>query len=179
MPGDGGLLWKEYYASGVEHIDNQHKELFETATDNLLDLIQSPKSFRNKQGIVSSIQFLKNYTLRHFKDEQDYARLAGYPHLNAHILIHEALKADVGKYEKLLMDSNFALPMVKRFLAFVLSWLMQHVGEEDVSMLQYALAKNNEKQAEAQRQAAERLAEQQAAKQHAQQNELDGTTESN
>ena len=149
MPSDGGLLWKDYYASGVEHIDNQHKELFETATDNLLDLIQSPNSYKNKQGIVNSIQFLKSYALSHFNDEEEYVRSAEYPGLGAHILVHEALKADVVKYEKLLVASNFALPMVKRFLAFVLSWLMQHVGEEDVRMLRNSLAKINEKLIEA------------------------------
>ena len=154
MPSDGGLLWKEYYASGVEHIDNQHMELFETATDNLLDLIQSPNSYKNKQGIVNSIQFLKVYTLRHFKDEEEYARLAEYPDLDAHILSHEVLKADVAKYEKLLVASNFALPIVKRFLAFVLSWLMQHVGDEDVRMLRHSLAKNNGKLSDAEQQTA-------------------------
>jgi hemerythrin len=128
---DGGIMWKDNYSIGVKLIDDQHKELFENATEGLLGSIQSPDAYRHKQHCINTITFLKGYVVKHFEDEEAYQRSIGYAGYAVHKRQHLRLAKEVGKFEKRLVSSNFALPVIKRFMAFVLRWLMHHVAEED------------------------------------------------
>jgi len=128
---DGGLLWNDSYMIGVELIDNQHKELFLNATDGLLLSIQTPDAYGHKQYCINTINFLKGYVTRHFNDEEAYQQSIGYPGLEAHKAQHANLALEIVNYEKRLVASNFALPVIKTFMAFIVRWLMNHVAEED------------------------------------------------
>ena len=135
---EGGILWQDSYCIGVEEIDAQHKELFSYATENLLDIIETPEMFKHKHRCVNSIKFLKEYVVEHFKDEEEYQEHIGYPEIDAHRQDHIRLASDVARYEKMLVESNFSLPIVKRFLAFVVYWLTHHVGEADRRIGEYS-----------------------------------------
>jgi len=138
---EGGLLWDDDFSIGVDHIDTQHKALFTCAVENLLDIIHTPELFRHKYRCVNSIKFLKGYVVQHFKDEEEYQESIGYPGLAAHRQQHIRLAGDVAKYEKLLVENDFSLPVVKRFLAFVVYWLTQHVAEDDRKIGEYNATK--------------------------------------
>lgn len=128
---DGGLMWKDTYAIGVELIDGQHKELFHNVTEGLLMSIQSPDTYKHKNYCINTISFLKGYVVQHFKDEETYQLSINYEGYEAHKQKHINLAKSVKEYEILLAESDFALPIVKRFMAFVLRWLINHVAEED------------------------------------------------
>jgi hemerythrin len=130
----GGIMWNESYAIGVEQIDNQHRDLFANVTENLLLAIQMPERYANKQYCISCIVFLKAYVVQHFRDEEDYQKSIGYTGYEAHKEQHSRLAQDVLDFERKLQDSNFSLSTVKRFLGFVLNWLMVHVAEEDAQI---------------------------------------------
>ena len=131
---EGGLMWRDNYAIGVELIDEQHKALFHNATEGLLLSIQTPTVYRHKQHCVNTITFLKKYVEQHFKDEEAYQLSIKFYGYEDHKQQHINLAQDVLEYEKELVKSNFALPVVKRFMAFVLRWLMQYVAEEDAKI---------------------------------------------
>ena len=128
---DGGVMWKDEYLIGNELIDNQHKALFLNATDNLLQAICNPGEYMERHNIVNSLNFLKEYAVQHFRDEEEFQLSIGYPGYKEHKAQHVKLAEDVMKYEKILVQSDFAHINVKKFLAFVLRWLMVHVSQED------------------------------------------------
>ena len=128
---DGGVMWKDEYLIGNELIDSQHKALFLNATDNLLQAICNPGEYMERQNIINSLNFLKEYVIQHFSDEEDFQISIGYSGYKEHKAQHAKLAEEVLRYEKALVQSNFAHIDVKKFLAFVLRWLMVHVSQED------------------------------------------------
>ena len=128
---DGGVMWKDEYLIGNELIDKQHKALFLNATDNLLQAICNPGEYMERQNIINSLNFLKEYAVQHFRDEEDFQLAIGYTGYKEHKAQHVKLAEDVVKYEKILVQSDFAHINVKKFLAFVLRWLMVHVSQDD------------------------------------------------
>ena len=128
---DGGIMWKDSYAIGVELIDTQHKALFNNVTEGLLLSIQAPDIYRHKQYCINTISFLKSYVVQHFKDEEAYALSIRFPGYEEHKQQHVNLAQEVFEYEKQLTKSNFSLHVIKRFMAFALRWLMHHVAVED------------------------------------------------
>lgn len=131
-------MWKESYRIGIDSIDQQHQELF-AMVKNLLGIVARPPEDVQAQ-CVQSIAFLKDYVVRHFADEEAYQRELGYSGHEAHREIHRGFVTKVLAFERQMVDSNFATPVVKQFVGLLVAWLIHHVTSED---LRYAdLAKS-------------------------------------
>ena len=124
-------MWKDSYLIGVQLIDDQHKELFRIVGDLLLVLKDDKDIVSNKTKLADAIAFLKGYVVKHFKDEEEYMAKKGFKDIEAHKAYHVELTQDVLNYEKQLVESDFAIPVVKKFLGFVNVWLIQHVAGID------------------------------------------------
>ena len=124
-------MWKKSYLVGVDHIDKQHMELFRIVEELLLSLKATDDKADYKTGIGEAIAFLKGYVIKHFSDEEDFMASIGYKDIEQHKAYHAQLKKDVLSYENQLGISNFAMPIVKKFLGFVNVWLVQHVAGID------------------------------------------------
>ncbi|MCL2169417.1 MAG: hemerythrin domain-containing protein [Defluviitaleaceae bacterium] len=134
-------MWKESYKIGVEHIDRQHKQLFEYV-DAMAATLKKQQSFEDyKNQIVEAIGFLKQYCVEHFKDEEAYHLEIGLKDHQAHKQLHQKLVKDVLAHEAELTGSGFAPESVKKFLGFVLTWLIYHVAGEDQKLGTKAAAK--------------------------------------
>jgi len=123
-------MWKDSYLVGVDIIDNQHKELFE-AIGALRDNLGKADLPDYKKQLAETAIFLKEYCFNHFRDEEEYQRIIGFDGHVEHKQKHNKLIGDVLNYEKKLVGSDFASPVVKNFLGFVATWLIYHVGVED------------------------------------------------
>lgn len=124
-------MWKDDYLLGNEVIDTQHKGLFD-AVLTLLDSLKTAETRDDyKKYLGDSLAFVKSYTLQHFADEEAYAISIGFPDCEAHKKIHDKLVQDVLRFEKELVESDFANPVVKKFLGFLITWLTYHVAGED------------------------------------------------
>ncbi len=81
------MLWKESYKTGVDLIDQQHKQLFDT-TENLIKAIREGSDYERKRECIQTIIFLKNYIVKHFDDEEKFMASIGYPDIEEHKKIH-------------------------------------------------------------------------------------------
>jgi hemerythrin-like metal-binding protein len=86
-------MWKNSYAVGNDLIDNQHRELF-AMTDDLVDAIRRRKGSAGPDACARAVTFLKDYTVKHFSDEEDLQAALGYAgltiHKKAHLAAHRA-----------------------------------------------------------------------------------------
>ena len=123
-------MWKDSYLIGNEKIDSQHKELFKNA-EVLLDSLKNIDSPEYKRFFKEYLGFFKNYVVNHFHDEEEYASSVGYADLERHRRLHIKLTKEVLSYEKELIASGFAQPVIKSFLGFLSTWLIYHVAGED------------------------------------------------
>ncbi len=113
-------------------IDAQHKELFK-AINNLMDACATG---HGRDNIKTTFNFLQNYTIKHFSDEERLQQSVNYPDYDRHIVLHEQYKklsAEVGDYLikegatiKTLADLNRAV-----------SVLINHVKIEDKKIAEF------------------------------------------
>ena len=69
------IAWTPNLSVGVEHIDDQHKIWFEKANA----LFEAGKEKRAKEYIKTMLDFLDEYTKKHFKDEEAFMVEIRYP----------------------------------------------------------------------------------------------------
>jgi hemerythrin len=119
------IKWDSKYAVGVAIIDAQHKTLFEHV-NALFDAMQAG---HGKEELGRTLAFLANYTVEHFKTEEELMRRTAYPGFLAHKGIHDDLTRQVidlqGKLEK--GSQMLSLPVMH----FLRDWLSHHISEED------------------------------------------------
>ena len=84
------IAWTPDLSVGVENIDEQHKIWFEKANE----LFEAGKQQRAKEYINTMIDFLDEYTKKHFSDEESYMEEIGYPELDAQKKAHASFIND-------------------------------------------------------------------------------------
>jgi len=82
------MLWKDRYNLGVELIDRQHQELFKRVSD-FLEVLRSSNKWEEKVYKVNeTLNFMKDYVVTHFHDEEAYQIQIGYPNFDSHKRVH-------------------------------------------------------------------------------------------
>ncbi len=117
--------WNDNLSVKVKAIDDQHKELV-----NLINkLNDAMRQRRSKEMMLEVVDELKNYTVNHFKKEEQLFDKYGYPETEQHKKAHQAFVEKVLDFEKGLKDGSAKVTMdVMRFLK---DWLIQHIQGVD------------------------------------------------
>jgi len=126
------MKWTEDLATGVEIIDNQHKELF----TRINDLVDAIKQKTCKYKISDVVQFLDDYIVLHFGEEEKLMQQNGYPDYPAHRAQHkkfvanfEVLKKEVLKLEGGKKRGSYDLSVETNRV--VVDWILEHIARID------------------------------------------------
>ena len=122
-------MWKNSYAVGNERIDAQHRELFRMS-DDLVEAMRG-KGESGRTACARAVEFLKEYVVKHFADEEALQADLGYADLPRHRQLHLDFVDTVSDYEKSLTESNFDPAVMQRFAGKLIGWLIYHVLGED------------------------------------------------
>lgn len=122
-------MWKESYRIGVDIVDRQHKELFETV-ERLIRIVNANHE-NVKDESMRTVTFLKDYTVKHFSDEEAYQRSVNYAGYERHKKVHEKFIDTVLDFERQMIETDFAARIVKQFAGMLTTWLTYHVCGED------------------------------------------------
>lgn len=123
-------MWKESYKIGVELIDKQHFELFQMV-EQLLSTIEKEETKQNKQEYINAISFMKDYVMKHFKDEEEYQESIHYKDIENHKQAHRIFTKTVLEYEKKFIETNYDKKEIKNFAGMLTTWLIYHVTDAD------------------------------------------------
>ncbi len=124
------MIWREEYALGIEALDKQHQGLF-IAVNSLNDLLKTSNKRRSQRACFEALKYLENYTVVHFKDEEEYQQSIGYINYAQHKRQHDAFLKTIA-YTKLdLTQSDFSDVSIKRFVGVLTSWLLYHITNSD------------------------------------------------
>ena len=118
---------------GVENIDEQHKIWFEKANE----LFEAGKQQRAKEYINTMIDFLDEYTKKHFSDEESYMEEIGYPELDAQKKAHASFINDLAKLKKDYNDGGGNLLVILNANKMVINWLTNHIRHMDKKIGDY------------------------------------------
>lgn len=114
------------YRIGITFVDEEHKELFHI-TDKANKYLHNDFAYGNGYDEITEIlQELKDYSERHFKDEEDYMERMEYIGLPAQRRAHESF---IARFENIDMDAVEGDPKVylESLIEFLLGWLINHI----------------------------------------------------
>ncbi|NLV89215.1 MAG: hemerythrin family protein [Tissierellia bacterium] len=135
------MMWKERYSIGVELIDNQHKELFKRLS-HFIQIVQSETNWEDKMDDVKeTLDFMKDYVIYHFNDEERYQEEINYPDLEVHREAHAKFREGINDYVRIFDQGEFNEEKIKEFAAKLMAWLIMHVGKMDQKIGEYVKEK--------------------------------------
>lgn len=124
------MKWSERYATGIGHLDEQHKMLFKMSEDYRETL----KEERGERMYGLMLESLDEYARAHFGLEQDcmyrYRCPAAETNSKAHLQFVEVL----GWFRRRYAENGFNLTEAQRLVEFVDEWLANHIGRIDVQL---------------------------------------------
>lgn len=135
------MLWKEKYELGVPVVDTQHQELFRRV-ETFMQTVRSSDPWDVKvQHVNETLEFMKDYVVEHFEDEETYQQQIGYPGYEAHKQIHSNMVNYVLEVSDQYEKSGFDEQLIQQFAGKLLAWLINHVAAEDLRIATFAMEK--------------------------------------
>jgi len=123
------IKWKKDYELKVKLIDEQHEELFEIA-NRAYKLLANEFVIDKYDKIIEILGELKEYTIFHFKSEEDYMLSIEYKRFFSHKVEHENFINTINNLDLNKIDLNQD-GSVKEILEFVVNWIDSHILNED------------------------------------------------
>jgi hemerythrin len=121
---------KEEYRIGIPNIDAQHEKLFEIG-ERAFQLLKEKYANDKFDKIVEIIEELKEYTIYHFKDEEEYMESINYKRLFTQKVEHENFVKTLDGVNLSKIDENQDEAIMK-ILNYLNEWLISHIVEKDM-----------------------------------------------
>lgn len=112
--------------TGNTLIDSQHKELI-ASINRLLDACSQGKG---REEIKNTIAFLKNYTDKHFGDEELLQQKYKYPDIVNHKNLHQTFKDDVKKISEEFEQNGTSIALTFKVNS-IAAWFINHIKVHD------------------------------------------------
>lgn len=128
------MKWTPDLSVGVSLIDEEHKTWFEKADK----LFEAGKNHQSKEYVGELLDFLDDYTKKHFSDEEQYMLKISYPEYSAQKQAHTAFIGDLAKLRKEYSESGGNLLVIINANQLVFGWLTQHILKMDKKIGEYA-----------------------------------------
>lgn len=113
------------YLVGIDLIDGEHRELF-SIVDRANRLVKTYDAVSGYDRIVGILNELKDYTIEHFRDEEEYMESIHYEGIDAQKRAHAAF---IDKLENIDYNEIEENPQesLQKLLEFLLGWLINHI----------------------------------------------------
>ncbi|MDR2892639.1 MAG: hemerythrin family protein [Deltaproteobacteria bacterium] len=123
--------------TGVAKIDEQHKELISriNAVMNMGSKSASPEETRK------TIDFLNDYVIKHFGDEEVLQRQAQYPKYEEHKKLHQIYIGEIRKLREEFMANGPSPKFAVSLNNSIIGWIVKHIKNVDVEFGKYCQTK--------------------------------------
>lgn len=121
---------KEEYKVGVPQIDSEHQKLFEIG-EKAYQLLKDPYVIDKYDKIVEVIEELKEYTIYHFKHEEEYMESINYKRLFSQKIEHAEFVKKIEDVDLNQIDKDQD-EGIMGILTFLNNWLIYHILEKDL-----------------------------------------------
>jgi hemerythrin len=112
--------WQVNYNLGIQIVDEQHEKLVEII-NSLYDAFCNSET-KEKMGVI--LKNLIDYSVFHFKTEEDIFKKYNYNQLGDHKELHEEFKKKVLEFEKQFLAGK---SITYRVMSFLREWLTDHI----------------------------------------------------
>ena len=121
--------WSDEYALGIDEIDQQHRRLIEIA-NQVYDIMNDQWHLDKYNQIVIVLDELKDYTIYHFKFEEEYMTSIGYKKRFSHALEHSAFVEKLNAVDLKKVDEQQE-EYLRELLVMITDWVVNHIMNTD------------------------------------------------
>jgi hemerythrin len=121
------ILWTSDLATGVNEIDDQHKELFR----RINDLLAACHRGRGKDELDGTVKFLEDYVIAHFAEEERYMANCAFPSSAGHKAQHGEFMGNLANIQRKLASDGPSLETVVATNHLLVEWLRTHIKKTD------------------------------------------------
>jgi hemerythrin len=127
------IVWTADLATGVNEIDEQHKELFR----RINTLLEACREGKGKEEVHKVIQFLEDYVVVHFGSEEKYMVQYSFPSYAGHKSQHLEFMEKFSQIKATLTAEGPALVTVVATNHMLVEWLRTHIRRLDKELGAY------------------------------------------
>jgi hemerythrin len=130
------LEWTSALRVGVEHIDEQHQELFRRA-ERLIHALRAG----DRGEVEPLLRYLTDYVVSHFDCEERWMVETEYPGLEDHRDAHRRFKDDFREMTREYQRKGPTPLVASSVHSWLSSWLQHHIGGADVKLGRWLAAR--------------------------------------
>ena len=120
---------KDEFKTGIDFIDEQHSRLFEIA-DEAYNLLKNDFTIDKFDKVIDLIDELKDYTVFHFKSEEEYMDSINYKKRFTQKIEHDAFLKKLEEVDYRVIDKD-PDEYILKILEFLNQWLTGHILHND------------------------------------------------
>jgi len=124
------LAWDDTLATGSTVIDHQHRELIA----QVASLGLAMKQGKGRDQINKLLDFLGQYVVRHFRDEERLMEEAACPAAAANKEAHQQFLAKYAELRKRLDSTGWSVTLVLEIYDMLSKWLVAHIKGIDARL---------------------------------------------
>lgn len=121
------IAWREDLNIGVPVVDAQHQQMVRVLNDFLTACAQQ----QGKKKIMETLDFLLNYTVTHFRDEEQLMLDCRYPDYESHKQEHERFIQDVMIIKQQVETQGITVLTTIKINRTLVDWLINHIQKND------------------------------------------------
>lgn len=121
------IEWQKDLETGIEIIDDQHRELF----SRFNKLLEACKEGKGRDEMMKVLLFLNDYIRSHFSAEEELQTKFNYPGYPTHRAQHNSFIHTVEQLERQFKDEGATIALVIQTNQTMVNWLIQHIGKMD------------------------------------------------
>ncbi len=119
--------------TGVEKIDSEHKELIK----RINKLVEVGGSSASHEEVEKTIDYLGDYVVKHFSDEEELQTKSKYPGYPEHKKLHTLFIDDFAKLKAEFEKNGNSMEFTMKLNNTLVTWIVKHIKGEDVEFGKY------------------------------------------
>lgn len=127
------IEWKETLATGVDDIDNQHKELF-YRINNLISVMGTNSA---NDDVNELFTYLENYIRTHFTMEETLMIENQYPNFRHHQDQHIGYIKAFAELRRSYITDQYSTNLALKLRSVLVSWWLNHISRVDKALGEY------------------------------------------
>jgi hemerythrin len=112
---------------GVEKVDTQHRELI----NRINKLLAAGESATSEAETQKTIDYLGEYVIKHFRDEEELQIKSNYPKYTEHKEKHAFFINDFSKLKKEFADKGNSFEFTMKLNDSLINWITNHINGDD------------------------------------------------
>jgi hemerythrin len=124
------IVWTPDLATGSDQIDDQHKQLFKAANA----LAEAMWDGKGQSEVTKTIDFLADYTVFHFGDEEKIMLENAYPGYALQKQSHEKFISDITALRKKFEGGEVTSALAIEVLTEACNWFRSHIKMMDAEL---------------------------------------------